>query len=85
MREYTHIINDEQGIHARPAGLFVKAAVGFKSKITISKDGREVDAKRIFGVMSLAAKKDQTIVIRADGEDEVEAIQILGEFAQANM
>ena len=40
MKEFTYTITDEQGIHARPAGLLVKEAAGFASAITIEKDGR---------------------------------------------
>ena len=44
MKEFTYTITDEQGIHARPAGLLVKEAAGFASAITIEKDGKKVDA-----------------------------------------
>ena len=77
MREFRYIIKDEQGIHARPAGLFVKEAASCESKITISKDGKEVDAKRILGVMGLGVKKDQEIVLKAEGSDEDQAIEKL--------
>ena len=73
MREFRYVIKDEQGIHARPAGLFVKEAASCESKITISKDGKEVDAKRILGVMGLGVKKDQEIVLKAEGSDEDQA------------
>ena len=53
MKEFTYTIKDEQGIHARPAGELVKAAAAYPCKVTISKDGKEVDAKRILGVMML--------------------------------
>ena len=43
MKEFKYVIKDEQGIHARPAGMFVKEAAAFSSKVTISKDGKEVD------------------------------------------
>ena len=75
----------EQGIHARPAGMFVKEAAAFSSKVTISKDGKEVDAKRILGVMGLGVKKDQEIVLRADGDDEDAAIEKLSAFLQENL
>ena len=45
MKEFKYVIKDEQGIHARPAGMFVKEAGGFSSKVTISKDGKEVVSK----------------------------------------
>lgn len=85
MKEFIYAITDEEGIHARPAGLLVKTAAGFKSKITIAKDGKEVDAKRIFGVMGLAAKKGQEITIKAEGEDEAEAIEAISEFLKSNL
>ena len=58
MKEFTYTITDEQGIHARPAGLLVKEAAGFASAITIEKDGKKVDAKRILGV---TARRNQLL------------------------
>lgn len=85
MREFRYVIKDEQGIHARPAGLFVKEAASCESKITINKDGKEVDAKRILGVMGLGVKKDQEIVLKAEGSDEDQAIEKLSKFLQENL
>lgn len=85
MREFTYQIKDEQGIHARPAGLFVKLAAGFTSNITIIKDGKEVDAKRILGVMSLGAKKDAEITVKIDGADEEAAAEALQNFLKENL
>ena len=85
MREFTYQIKDEQGIHARPAGLFVKLAAGFTSNITISKDGKEVDAKRILGVMSLGAKKDAEITVKIDGAGEEAAAEALQNFLKENL
>lgn len=85
MKEFRYTIRDAQGIHARPAGLFVKEAAAFPCMITISKDGKEVDAKRIFGVMGLGAKCGQEIILKADGEQEEEAIQRLSAFLEENL
>lgn len=85
MKEFTYQITDEQGIHARPAGLFVKLAAGFRSNVTVSKDGKEVDAKRILGVMSLGAKKDSEIIVKVDGADEEEAAEALLTFLKENL
>lgn len=85
MKEFSYTITDEQGIHARPAGLFVKLAAGFVSKVTIGKDGKDVDAKRILGVMSLGAKKGSEVVVKADGEDEDVAIEALSNFLKENL
>lgn len=85
MKEFKYVITDPNGIHARPAGLFVKMAAGFQSKVTIGRDGKEVDAKRIFGVMSLGVKQGQEIAVAADGEDEDEAIAAIEKFLEENL
>lgn len=85
MKTFNYIIKDELGIHARPAGLFVKEASEFPCKITIKKDSKEVDAKRILGVMGLGVKCGQEIVITADGEQEEEAIARLSTFLETNL
>ena len=49
MREFSYVITDVQGIHARPAGQLVKLAAAYPCKVTIAKDGRSVDAKAYHG------------------------------------
>ena len=56
MKEFSYVITDAEGLHARPAGELVKKASTYACDVKISKDGREVDAKRIMGVMSLGIK-----------------------------
>ena len=85
MKEFKYVITDPLGIHARPAGALVKEAGKFRSYIKIKKGDKETNAKRIFGIMGLAAKKDDEIVITADGTDEVEAITAIEEFLKANL
>lgn len=85
MKEFKYVITDELGIHARPAGLLVKEAAKFQSDIKIKKGEKEADAKRIFGIMGLAAKKDDEIVLTADGADEADAIAAIEEFLKANL
>lgn len=85
MKEFNYVIKDELGIHARPAGLLVKEAGKFQSAIKIVKDGKEADAKRIFGVMGLGVKKDNEITVTADGADEAEAIAALEAFFNTNL
>lgn len=85
MKEFKYIIKDEQGIHARPAGILVKEAAAFPCNITIEKDGKEVDAKRILGLMGLGVKCGQEIIIRAEGEQEDEAIATLSTFLEENL
>lgn len=85
MKEFSYVITDPEGVHARPAGALVKGANGFKSKITIEKDGKEADAKRIFAVMGLAAKKGQLLTIKVEGEDEEQALSTIQNFFKENL
>lgn len=85
MKEFKYVIKDEQGIHARPAGLLVKQAAGYESAVTIGKDGKDVDAKRIFGVMGLGVKQGMEITVKADGADEDKAIAELEAFLKENL
>lgn len=85
MKEFQYTIKDEQGIHARPAGLLVKEASGFRSDITLEVNGKTGDAKRIFAVMALGAKCGNTLTVKAEGEDEAEAAAAMEAFLKANL
>ncbi len=76
MKTFDYTITDPEGIHARPAGILVKEAGKFASKITMAKDGKEVDAKRIFGIMGLGVKKGNTVTVKVEGEDEEAAYSL---------
>ena len=82
MKSITYTITDELGIHARPAGLLVKLAGGFQSKITISKEG---DAKRIMALMGLSATKGTVITVEIEGPDEADAAKAVEDFLKANL
>lgn len=69
-------------MHARPSAMLVQTASKFKSEIWIAKDGREVNAKSMLGVMTLAAEMGSTLVIRADGPDEDKALDALERIFQ---
>lgn len=85
MKEFNYVLTDENGIHARPAGILVREAAKFKSSITIQKDGKKADGKRLFSLMSLAAKKGDNILVTIEGEDEEQATKMLQDFLIANM
>jgi phosphotransferase system HPr (HPr) family protein len=74
MVEQSIVVQNKSGLHARPAALLVKEASRFKSKLTLSKNGKEIDLKSILGLMSLAVMAGETVVIRAEGVDEKEVI-----------
>ena len=83
MKQFTYVITDPDGMHARPAGALVKAASAFTSNVTIEKDGRAVDAKRIMGIMTLGIKNGQEVVVK--GEDEEAAAAEIEAFMKANL
>ena len=68
------------GLHARPAAQIVRMAANFTAHIELEKDGLAVNAKSIMGVMMLAAESGSMIRIRAEGEDEAQAVAALADL-----
>ena len=77
MKEEVLTLKNRLGLHARAAAKFVHAAATFESKITITKDGDEVDGKSILGLLLLAAGKGTPLLVRAEGPDEDRALAAL--------
>ncbi|MBN1794560.1 MAG: HPr family phosphocarrier protein [Candidatus Omnitrophica bacterium] len=71
------IISNSQGLHARPASIFVQKANTFSSKIVVEKDSQRVDGKSIMGILMLEAGKGSRIILEAYGDDAEEALQAL--------
>lgn len=71
------IIKNKQGLHARPAALFVQIANKYESEVTVKKGKEEVNGKSIMGLMTLAAEKGTSINLKVDGPDAKEAMQEL--------
>ncbi|MEF9959877.1 MAG: HPr family phosphocarrier protein [Niameybacter sp.] len=84
MKQLVVTVQGEAGLHARPAGVLVKKAGEFTSKITIEKEGKSIDAKRLLAILSLGAKKGDLITITADGADEDSAVVAIKEVIEAN-
>ena len=63
------VIKNQEGLHARPAGIFAKKAAQFQSNVQISVNGQLKSAKSIMGLMSLSLKKDQEFTLIIDGPD----------------
>ena len=85
MKEFRYTITDSEGIHARPAGEFVKEAKKFASDVKIVKGEKSADAKKIFGLMSLGVKQGEEILILIEGTDEEEAATGLEKFLKENL
>lgn len=85
MKEFTYIITDKEGIHARPAGELVKLAKTFTSTVSVIKDGKKADAKKVFGLMGLGVKQGMEIMIQVEGDDEEPAAAALETFLKENL
>ena len=73
MKQFEYVIKDELGVHARPAGLVVKAAKEFESEIVITKADKSANAKKLIALMCLAIKQGDRIIVKISGEDEDKA------------
>ncbi|MEA4814633.1 MAG: HPr family phosphocarrier protein [Oscillospiraceae bacterium] len=82
MQEVT--VNNEVGLHARPATFFIQKANEFKSGVWVEKDERRVNAKSLLGVLSLGIVKGMSFNLIADGSDEKEAVEALVKLVNAN-
>ena len=85
MKQFDYEINDLNGIHARPAGILAKEATKFQSEITIIKDEKRADAKRLFALMGLGVKYKDKVRFQIQGPDEEEAENFLVDFMQKNL
>ena len=79
-REFT--VASELGLHARPAGQFVRLAGRFSAEITVSANGEWVSARSVLSLLSLAAGQGTRLKIRAWGNDAAEAIEALGRLIE---
>ena len=79
------VINNQVGLHARPATFFIQKANEFKSSIWIEKEDRRVNAKSLLGVLSLGIVKGTAVNLIADGNDENEAISTLSDLIASDI
>lgn len=85
MKSFIHEIKDPLGLHARPAGMLVKAAAGYQSAVTLEAPTGKADAKRIMAVMRLAAKQGMALTVTCEGPDEDNACEALKAFLAENL
>lgn len=78
------VVQNQVGLHARPATFFIQKANEFKSSIWVEKDERKVNAKSLLGVLSLGITKGTTINIIADGVDEEDSVTSLATLIASN-
>lgn len=85
MKRLQYVIQDELGIHARPAGMLVKEVRKYSSMITLETEGKTVDVSRLMAVMSLGVKCGQQITVTAEGDDEEAAYSCIEKFLKENL
>ena len=78
------VVQNQVGLHARPATFFIQKSNEFKSSIWVEKDERRVNAKSLLGVLSLGITKGTEITIIADGSDEKDVIDALENLVESN-
>lgn len=85
MKKFEYMIKDEIGIHARPAGVLVKEAKKYASKITLTANGKSAEATRLMAVMGLGVKCGQTVNVEIEGSDEETAYENIKAFFEKNL
>lgn len=85
MKNFEYVIRDEVGIHARPAGLLVKEAKKYESKIVISRDGKKAEATKLMALMGLGVKCGDTVTVEVEGADEDTAFEAVKAFFETNL
>ena len=78
------VVNNQVGLHARPATFFIQKANEFKSSIWVEKEERRVNAKSLLGVLSLGIVKGTAVTLIAEGVDEAAAVETLAELVESN-
>ena len=85
MKNFSYVIIDEIGIHARPAGLLVKEAKKYASKVVIKANGKSAEATRLMAIMGMGVKCGQTVEVEVTGDDEDTAFEGMKAFFEENL
>ena len=85
MKSFNYVVTDEVGIHARPAGILVKEAKKYQSKVVIVKDGKSADATRLMALMGLGVKCGDSVDVEISGDDEETAFTEMKAFFENNL
>lgn len=86
MKQFQYVITDPVGIHARPAGLLVKAAKALDSTVTVEKvGGKSSSATKLMAVMGLGVKGGDTVTVTVEGGNEEASLQAMEQFFRENL
>ncbi len=78
----TFEITNKMGIHARPAAKLVNVASGFKSRISLARDGQSVSGKSVLSILTLACPQGSLVTVKAEGKDAEEAVAAVGKLIE---
>jgi len=78
------VVRNKVGLHARPAALFVQAAMAHESRITVAKAEKRGNAKSILAILALGVQQGEEISIEAEGSDEIDAVKSLVKLIEDN-
>lgn len=85
MKKFEYVIQDEVGIHARPAGMLVKEAKKYESKIVLRAGEKSAEATKLMAVMGLGVKCGQNVEVEITGADEDTALDAIKKFFEDNL
>ncbi|MDO4261826.1 MAG: HPr family phosphocarrier protein [Eubacteriales bacterium] len=85
MKSFTYTVQDELGLHARPAGMLAKLAGSCKSTVMIDNGTKKADAKRLMAIMSMGVKKGHEITVTVEGENEEADFETIEKFFKENL
>lgn len=85
MKQFEYVIKDEVGIHARPAGILVKEAKKYESRIVLLANGKTAEATKLMAVMALGVKNGQNVEVEITGADEDSAYESIKAFFENNL
>ena len=84
MKSFEYTITDEVGIHARPAGILVKEAKQYNSKIVVKMGDKAAEATKLMALMGMGVKKGDTVTVEVEGDDEDTAVNDMKAFFENN-
>lgn len=85
MKQFKYVIQDEVGLHARPAGMLVKEVKASGAKVTISGNDKSADATKLMAVMSMGIKQGMEVEVTVEAENEEEVAAKLEAFFKENL
>ncbi|MBO6258020.1 MAG: HPr family phosphocarrier protein [Succinivibrio sp.] len=86
MQQFSYVIQDKDGVHARPAGRIIQSARGIKSEVTIEAKGRKISLKDgIFALMGMGIRCGEEVIVSCSGEDETVALDTIRKSFEENL